>query len=119
MSSVGSARLQAWTACCCLALLWRTIGAVKIVITPGATECLAEPVDQEHFEVRQWAVPLGPWCASVLELLLFAASQIPGGPRIDGRVLVTGYSQYYVPFITIRVRHAQPTITDTASHSLV
>lgn len=28
---------------------------------------------------------------------------IPGGPRIDGRVLVSGNSQYYVPFVTIRV----------------
>ncbi|KAJ9530033.1 hypothetical protein QJQ45_023311 [Haematococcus lacustris] len=31
------------------------------------------------------------------------APKVPGGPRIDGRVLVSGLSQYYVPFITIQV----------------
>ncbi len=34
---------------------------------------------------------------------LCSHQQIPGGPRIDGRVLVSGNSQYYVPFVTIRV----------------
>lgn len=52
--------------------------AVKIVIGPGRTECVAEGVTEEHF-------------------------QVPGGPRIDGRLMVTGYSQYYTPFITARV----------------
>lgn len=51
---------------------------VKIVIAPGRTECVAESVEPEHF-------------------------QVPGGPRIDGRLLVTGYSQYYTPFVTARV----------------
>ena len=30
-------------------------------------------------------------------------AQIPG-PRIDGRVLVSGTSQYYTPFVTVKVR---------------
>mmetsp|Transcript_13916 Transcript_13916/g.30054 ORF Transcript_13916/g.30054 Transcript_13916/m.30054 type:complete len:238 (+) Transcript_13916:97-810(+) len=59
-------------------LLVQTCYAVKIVIPPGKTECVSQSLTGEHFEV-------------------------PGGPRIDGRVLVGGNSQYYVPFITIRV----------------
>ncbi|EFJ44551.1 hypothetical protein VOLCADRAFT_121295 [Volvox carteri f. nagariensis] len=54
------------------------VAAVKITIPPGRTECLGETVEADHFTV-------------------------PGGPRIDGRVLVSGNSQYYVPFVTIRV----------------
>lgn len=52
--------------------------ALKITIPTGRTECISESVTNEHFA-------------------------IPGGPRIDGRVLVTGNSQYYVPFVTVRV----------------
>lgn len=52
--------------------------AVKVNISPGSTECISETVTADHFTV-------------------------PGGPRIDGRVLIKGSSQYYVPFVTIRV----------------
>ncbi|KXZ42759.1 hypothetical protein GPECTOR_120g426 [Gonium pectorale] len=52
--------------------------AVKVTVPPGRTECMGETVEADHFT-------------------------IPGGPRIDGRVLVSGNSQYYVPFVTIRV----------------
>lgn len=52
--------------------------AVKIIVGPGRTECISEPVGDEHFT-------------------------IPGGPRIDGRVMVSGYSQYFVPFVTIKI----------------
>lgn len=31
-------------------------------------------------------------------------SQIPTGLRLDGRVLVSGSSHYYVPFVTVTVR---------------
>ncbi|GLI61151.1 hypothetical protein VaNZ11_003435 [Volvox africanus] len=54
------------------------VAAVKVTIAPGRTECMGETVEADHFSV-------------------------PGGPRIDGRVLVSGNSQYYVPFVTIRV----------------
>lgn len=61
-----------------LALASSPAEAVKIIVGPGHTECVSETVTHDHFEV-------------------------PGGPRIDGRVLVSGTSQYYVPFITVRV----------------
>ncbi len=41
------------------------------------------------------------------------ASQVPGGPRIDGRVLIKGSSQYYVPFITIQASEAWCCLTRT------
>eukprot|EP00798_Chlamydomonas_sp_ICE-L_P008754 gene8754-33616_t len=52
--------------------------SIKIVVPPGSFECVAETVEGHHFEV-------------------------PGGPRLDGRVIVTGKNQYYVPFITIKL----------------
>ncbi|GFR48360.1 hypothetical protein Agub_g10250 [Astrephomene gubernaculifera] len=61
-----------------LALFTHHVAAVKVTVMPGHTECMGETVDAEHF-------------------------QIPGGPRVDGRVLISGNSHYYVPFVTIRV----------------
>mmetsp|Transcript_18813 Transcript_18813/g.32111 ORF Transcript_18813/g.32111 Transcript_18813/m.32111 type:complete len:233 (+) Transcript_18813:85-783(+) len=61
-----------------LVLCWSSAGAVKIIVAPGQTECVSETVTAKHFDV-------------------------PGGPRIDARILVTGYSQYYVPFISIKL----------------
>eukprot|EP00197_Chlamydomonas_leiostraca_P008549 CAMPEP_0202884770 /NCGR_PEP_ID=MMETSP1391-20130828/41321_1 /ASSEMBLY_ACC=CAM_ASM_000867 /TAXON_ID=1034604 /ORGANISM="Chlamydomonas leiostraca, Strain SAG 11-49" /LENGTH=232 /DNA_ID=CAMNT_0049568001 /DNA_START=16 /DNA_END=714 /DNA_ORIENTATION=+ len=56
----------------------RSADGLKVVVGPGQTECVSETVTDEHFLVH-------------------------GGPRIDGRVLVSGYSQYYVPFIGIKI----------------
>ncbi|KAF5836589.1 emp24/gp25L/p24 family/GOLD-domain-containing protein [Dunaliella salina] len=52
--------------------------AVKVVIPPGGSECLSEPISDEHF-------------------------QIIGGARVDGRVMVSSKSQYYTPFLSVRV----------------
>ncbi|MEW5305163.1 MAG: hypothetical protein WDW36_007724 [Sanguina aurantia] len=60
-----------------LSLLQLT-AAIKLILPPGKTECVLERVDEDHF-------------------------QIPGGPRVDGRVMVSGNSQYYVPFITVQL----------------
>lgn len=50
--------------------------SIKLVIGPGMKECVAETVQGHHFDV-------------------------PGGPRLDGRVMVSGNHKYYVPFVSI------------------
>lgn len=87
------------------------VTAIKIAVPPGRTECVSETVTPEHFAVR---LPAPRQCSAVPVWLSRTAPhaprnttppQVPGGPRIDGRILVSGNSQYYVPFITVRVRH--------------
>lgn len=82
-----------------LVLFTSEINAIKIVVPPGQMECVAETVEDEHFLVGVHKVFLR--CAFPHLHLFFP--QVAGGPRIDGRVLVSGYSQYYVPFIAVKV----------------
>ena len=103
--------------------------AVKITIPAGRTECVSESVTNEHFSVGRVRRSTkeafcGPQfsdmvasgctvhgaggdssypCYQPVTARTLPAPQMPGGPRIDGRVLVTGNSQYYVPFVTVRV----------------
>ncbi|KAG1681327.1 hypothetical protein FOA52_007373 [Chlamydomonas sp. UWO 241] len=77
----------------CTTLVCLTVpgAAVKITIAPGRTDCFTESVDASHF-------------------------QVPGGPRIDGRVLVSGNSQYYVPFVTVKVLGPQGNLLWNSEH---
>eukprot|EP00967_Tisochrysis_lutea_P128242 scaffold219149_cov18-Tisochrysis_lutea.AAC.1 len=62
--------------------------AVKVVIPPEGSECLSGP------------------CVSTIQakdVCPAVRMQIPGGARVDGRVMVSGRSQYYTPFLTVRV----------------
>eukprot|EP00201_Polytomella_parva_P009837 CAMPEP_0175064036 /NCGR_PEP_ID=MMETSP0052_2-20121109/15098_1 /TAXON_ID=51329 ORGANISM="Polytomella parva, Strain SAG 63-3" /NCGR_SAMPLE_ID=MMETSP0052_2 /ASSEMBLY_ACC=CAM_ASM_000194 /LENGTH=271 /DNA_ID=CAMNT_0016330319 /DNA_START=127 /DNA_END=942 /DNA_ORIENTATION=- len=52
--------------------------AVKIKVAPGTTECVSQTFSIDHFS-------------------------IPGGPRIDGRLLIGTTNHYYRPFVSIRL----------------
>lgn len=56
--------------------------AFKVVIAPGKTECIAETIDAEHF-------------------------QVPGGPRVEGALFVSPRQPHYVPYVTIRLHSPQ------------
>jgi hypothetical protein len=60
------------------ALLASSANAVKIIISPGHTECITQAVTEEHFTA-------------------------PGGPRIDGKLLISGYSEHLKPHLAVQV----------------
>lgn len=70
-------RNSALLALLALAALACRAHSFKILIPPGKTECISETIDAEHFEV-------------------------PGGPRIEGAMFVSGPTPSTSPLVTIR-----------------
>ncbi|WIA35079.1 hypothetical protein OEZ86_003566 [Tetradesmus obliquus] len=65
-----------------VAMVQQEAQAFKVVIAPGKTECIAETIESEHF-------------------------QVPGGPRIEGALFVSPKSPHYIPYVTIRLHSPQ------------
>eukprot|EP00879_Flechtneria_rotunda_P020840 GHRR01021941.1.p1 GENE.GHRR01021941.1~~GHRR01021941.1.p1 ORF type:complete len:198 (+),score=28.95 GHRR01021941.1:153-746(+) len=65
-----------------LSLLLPASQAFKVVIAPGKTECIAENIGQEHF-------------------------QVPGGPRIEGALFASPRHPHHIPYLTVRLHSPQ------------